>query len=99
MTPVVERFLRYVSFDTQSNEMSDTCPSTHKQRLLGKALVEEMLALGIEDARMDENGYVYGTIPGNPAMPTIGLNAHMDTSPDASGENLQSLRETVDNRA
>ena len=89
MTPVVERFLRYVSFDTRSDEMSETCPSTSKQRLLGQALVEEMLALGIEDARMDENGYVYGTIPGNPAMPTIGLIAHMDTSPDASGENVK----------
>lgn len=89
MTPVVERFLRYVSFDTRSDEMSETCPSTSKQRLLGQALVEEMLALGIEDARMDANGYVYGTIPGNPAMPTIGLIAHMDTSPDASGENVK----------
>ena len=89
MTPVVERFLHYVSFDTRSDEMSEACPSTPKQRLLGQALVEEMLALGIEDARMDANGYVYGTIPGNPAMPTIGLIAHMDTSPDASGENVK----------
>ena len=81
--------MRYVSFDTRSNEMSESCPSTAKQRLLGQALVEEMLSLGIEDARMDANGYVYGTIPGNPAMPTIGLIAHMDTSPDASGENVK----------
>lgn len=89
MNPVVERFLRYVSMDTQSDEASETCPSTPKQRLLGQALVEEMLAMGIADARMDDNGYVYGTIPGDPALPTIGLIAHMDTAPDASGENVQ----------
>ena len=85
MTSVVDRFLKYVSFDTQSDENSETCPSTAKQKLLGAALVEEMLAMGIADARMDENGYVYGTVPGDPSLPTIGLIAHMDTSPDASG--------------
>ena len=85
MTSVVDRFLKYVSFDTQSDENSETCPSTAKQKLLGAALVEEMLAMGIQDARMDENGYVYGTVPGDPSFPTIGLIAHMDTSPDASG--------------
>ena len=89
MSTVVERFLRYVSFDTQSDEESTTCPSTGKQRLLGAALVEEMLALGIGDARMDECGYVYGTIPGDPSLPTIGLIAHMDTTPDASGANVK----------
>ncbi len=89
MTSVTERFLRYVTFDTQSNEDSETCPSTHKQRILGAALVEEMLAMGIQDAHMDENGYVYGTVPGDPALPTIGLIAHMDTAPDASGANVQ----------
>ena len=85
MTSVVDRFLKYVSFDTQSDETSETCPSTMKQKDLGAALVEEMKAMGIQDARMDENGYVYGTVPGDPALPTIGLIAHMDTSPDASG--------------
>ncbi len=89
MTTASERFLRYVTFDTQSDEFSETCPSTDKQRVFGAYLVEEMLALGIEDARMDANGYVYGTISGDPAMPTIGLIAHMDTSPDASGENVK----------
>ena len=89
MSTVVERFLRYVSFDTQSDEESTTCPSTGKQKLLGAALVEEMLALGIGDARMDEFGYVYGTIPGDPSLPTIGLIAHMDTTPDASGANVK----------
>ena len=85
MTSVVDRFLKYVSFDTQSDENSETCPSTMKQKKLGTALVEEMLAMGIADAHMDDNGYVYGTVPGDPELPTIGLIAHMDTSPDASG--------------
>ena len=89
MSTVVERFLRYVSFDTQSDEASTTCPSTEKQKLLGAALVEEMLSMGIGDARMDEFGYVYGTIPGDPKLPTIGLIAHMDTSPDASGADVK----------
>ena len=89
MTSVTERFLKYVSFDTQSDEYSETCPSTDKQKLLGAALVEEMLEMGISDAHMDENGYVYGTVPGDPALPTIGLIAHMDTSPDASGADIK----------
>ena len=89
MTPVTERFLRYVSFDTQSCEFSETCPSTDKQKLLGTALVEEMLAMGIRDAHMDENGYVYGTVPGDPSLPTIGLIAHMDTAPQAPGANVK----------
>lgn len=86
---VTERFLKYVSFDTKSDEFSETCPSTEKQKLLGAALVEEMLAMGITDARMDEFGYVYGTVPGDPKLPTIGLVAHMDTSPDCSGANIK----------
>ena len=89
MATVIERFLKYVSFDTKSDENSETCPSTLGQKLLGAALVEEMLEMGITDARMDENGYVYGTIPGNPNLPTIGLIAHMDTSPDASGTDVK----------
>ena len=89
MTSVVDRFLKYVSFDTQSDELSETTPSTMKQKLLGAALVEEMLQMGITDACMDENGYVYGTVPGDPSLPTIGLIAHMDTSPDASGADVK----------
>ncbi len=89
MNPVADRFLRYVSFDTQSNEFSETCPSTPGQRTLGAALVEEMRQMGISDARMDDNGYVYGTIPGNPRLPTVGLIAHMDTAPDAPGANVK----------
>ena len=80
MESVVERFLRYVSYETTSDEFSETCPSTPKQRLLGEQLVKEMLEMGIEDARIDENGYVYGSIPGDPALPAIGLIAHMDTA-------------------
>ncbi len=86
---VQDRFLRYVDFNTKSDENSPTCPSTPGQKVLGAALVEEMLAMGIADARMDENGYVYGTVPGDPELPTIGVIAHMDTSPDASGENIR----------
>ena len=89
MKNVSERFLRYVSFDTQSDEESSTCPSTSKQKLLGAAIVEEMKALGIQDAFMDEDGYVYGTVPGDPSLPTIGLIAHMDTAPDAPGNDVK----------
>ena len=86
---VTERFLKYVAFSTQSDESSETCPSTPGQKLLGAALVEEMRAIGIADARMDENGYVYGSVPGTAEGPVIGLIAHMDTAPDCSGENVR----------
>ncbi len=89
MEPVEKRFLRYVSYETTSDESSETCPSTANQKVLGAAIVEEMLSMGIQDARMDENGYVYGTVPGDPRLPTIGLIAHMDTAPDASGANIK----------
>ena len=75
-----ERFMRYIRFDTTSNESSETCPSTPGQLVLGRALVEEMLQMGIADARIDENGYVYGSIPATAeGFPAIGLIAHMDT--------------------
>ena len=89
MEPVEKRFLRYVSYETTSDESSETCPSTANQKVLGAAIVEEMLSMGIQDARMDENGYVYGTVPGDPSLPTIGLIAHMDTAPDASGADIK----------
>lgn len=85
---VSERLLKYVSFDTQSDEGSETCPSTEKQRALGAALVEEMQAMGIRDAHMDEDGYVYGSVEGEAGAPVIGLIAHMDTSPDCSGKDV-----------
>ena len=87
---VSERLLKYVSFDTQSDESSETCPSTEKQRVLGAALVEEMQAMGIQDAHMDEDGYVYGSVEGKAGAPVIGLIAHMDTSPDCSGKDIRS---------
>ncbi len=89
MNTVSERFLRYVSFETTSNEASPTCPSTACQKVLGTAIVEEMKAMGIADAFMDDHGYVYGTVPGDPSLPTIGLIAHMDTAPDASGADIK----------
>ena len=89
MESVVERFLRYVAFDTQSDEASESCPSTAKQKLLGQCIVNDMLKMGIADAHMDAHGYVYGTVPGDQSLPTIGLIAHMDTSPDAPGANIR----------
>ena len=86
---VTERFLKYVAFDTQSDENSESCPSTAKQKELGAFLVEDMKAIGIADARMDEYGYVYGSVPGTVEAPVIGLIAHMDTSPDCSGKDVK----------
>ena len=89
MSTVSERFLRYVSFDTQSDPESPTCPSTEKQKILGAELVAEMKAMGIADAFMDEHGYVYGTVPGDETLPVIGLIAHMDTAPGCSGADIK----------
>ena len=86
---VIDRFLKLVSYPTTSDENSETCPSTAKQKLLGEALVEEMRAMGIADARIDKDGYVYGSVPGAPGAPAIGLIAHMDTSPDCSGRDIK----------
>jgi len=86
----IERFLKYVSFDTQSDEESLTSPSTEKQKKLGQYLLQELKEMGVEDVHMDEYGYVYGFIPSNcGSKNTIGLISHMDTSPDASGKNIQ----------
>ena len=89
---VIDRFLRYVAYHTTSDETSQSAPSTARQLKLAQALVEEMQAMGIADAMMDEFGRVYGHIPataGLESAPVIGLIAHMDTSPDASGENVK----------
>lgn len=88
---IENRFLKYVSFDTQSDPYSTTAPSTMKQKELGEFLVEEMKILGLEGVHMDEYGIVYGTIPSNNNHQgdVIGFIAHMDTSPDASGKNIK----------
>ena len=90
---VTERFLNYVQIDTQSDPESPTCPSTEKQKNLGKILVEELLDLGIKDALLDEHGYVYATIPSNTTkkVPVICFCSHMDTSPDCSGKDINPI--------
>jgi len=90
---VSERFIKYVQIDTQSDPESPTCPSTLKQKNLGKVLVEELLEIGISDAHIDEHGYVYATIEANTnkQVPVICFCSHMDTSPDCSGENVKPI--------
>ncbi len=87
-----ERFLKYVAFDTQSNEESTTFPSTDKQLVLLNALREEMIALGLTEVTTDKYGYTMGTIPATPGCenaPVIGFLAHVDTAPDMSGANVK----------
>lgn len=88
---VLERFLKYVAIDTQSAEEADCFPSTKKQTELGQLLLKELKELGAENARMDEYGYVYATIPAttDKKMPMLGFLAHMDTSPALSGANVK----------
>ena len=87
---IYERFLKYVSYPTTSDENNENCPSTEGQRVLANALCEELLAMGITDARVDENGYVYASIPANcEGMDSIGFIAHMDTASDAPGDNIK----------
>ena len=87
---VIDRFLKLVSYHTTSDESSETCPSTARQLKLAQELVRQMQDMGISDAHVDADGYVYGTIPANckKKLPVYGLIAHMDTSPDAPGENI-----------
>lgn len=89
---VLDRFLKYVSYDTQSDEHSDTHPSTAKQKVLGEALAAELSQIGLQNAHMDEFGYVYAHLPATPGyegVPCIGLIAHMDTASGASGANVK----------
>ncbi|MHB0768110.1 peptidase T [Bradyrhizobium sp. 5.13L] len=88
---VTERFLRYVTIDTQSDPESPSSPSTEKQKNLGRVLAAELKAMGVTDAHLDDYGYVYGTIPANTdkKVPVICFCAHMDTSPDVTGENVK----------
>jgi len=88
---VTERLLRYVVIDTQSDPTSATCPSTEKQKDLGRVLAAELKAMGLKDAHLDDHGYVYATIPANTAkqVPVICFCSHMDTSPDCTGKNVK----------
>lgn len=89
---VTERFLRYVSFDTQSDEAGTTTPTTEKQKVLGAALAAELSQIGLQNAHMDQYGYVYAALPATPGcegVPCMGLIAHMDTSPDAPGADVR----------
>ena len=93
-TSVVERFLRYVQYDTQSAEDSETYPSTLKQLELLDRLVTELRAIGLEDAVRDAHGYVMATIPANTRkkhVPVVGFLAHVDTSPEVSGANVKPI--------
>ena len=88
---VIDRFLKYVTFDTQSDENTGVTPSTAKQMVFAKYLQKELQELGLEDITLDENGYLFATLPANVdrPIPVIGFIAHMDTSPDMSGENVK----------
>ncbi len=91
---VLDRFIRYVQVDTQSDPLSETLPSTGKQKDLGRMLVAELIAMGIPDAHMDESGYVYGTVSANTSksgVPVVCFCSHMDTSPDVSGAGVKPL--------
>ena len=89
---LVERFLKYVSFDTHSSEETEVTPSTAGQMVFAKYLKEELESLGLEDITLDEHGYLFATLPANidKPVPTIGFIAHMDTSPDMSGKDVSS---------
>ncbi len=88
---VTGRFLRYAVIDTQSDPASPSCPSTEKQKDLGRLLVTELLEMGVGDAHLDEHGYVYATIPANTdkRVPVICFCSHMDTSPDCTGKDVK----------
>ena len=88
---VLDRFLRYVRIDTQSDASSPTCPSTEKQKDLGRLVAQELRDLGLADAHMDEHGYVYATLPANTGktVPVICFCSHMDTSPDCTGKDVK----------
>lgn len=88
---VTERFLRYVRIDTQSDASSPTCPSTEKQKDLGRLLAQELRDMGLADAHLDEHGYVYATVPAttDKPVPVICFCSHMDTSPDCTGKNVK----------
>ena len=87
---VVDRFLNYVKFDTQSDELTNLTPSTPGQMIFAQALEKELQSMGLENISLDENGYLMATLPGNidKKVPTVGFIAHLDTSPDMSGRHV-----------
>ena len=93
MSAVLERFLRYVKYDTQADENSPTYPSTSKQLVLLRDLADELRALGLRDVEMDDHGYVTATVPptSSKRVPTIAFIAHVDTSPEISGEGVEPI--------
>jgi len=88
---LIERFLDYISYDTQSSEEAEGCPSTAKQLIFARHLADTLEEMGLEDVEMDEQGYIYATLPSNvPAeVPTVGFISHYDTSPDCSGADIK----------
>ncbi|MDE7387507.1 MAG: peptidase T [Muribaculaceae bacterium] len=91
MTHIVDRFLKYVSFDTQSDELTNMTPSTPGQMTFARFLEKELRSLGLEEITLDDNGYLMATLPSNVDhdVPTVGFIAHLDTSPDMSGRNVK----------
>ncbi len=91
MKYLLDRFLRYVTFDTKSNPKKHTCPSTSGQRVFAEYLQQELQQLGLDNVTVDDNGYVMAKLPSNVSypVPAIGFIAHMDTAPDASGKNVK----------
>ena len=88
---LTERFLKYVSFNTTSDENTKMTPSTPGQMIFAQYLVEELKSIGLQDVDLDKNGYIMATLPANTdkEIPTIGFISHMDTSPDMSGKNVK----------
>jgi tripeptide aminopeptidase len=91
MEKLIERFIRYVKINSQSDENSDSCPSTQGQKVLGGMLVNELKEIGLQNVTIDDNGYVMATLPPNISqkVPVIGFLAHLDTSPDFTAENVK----------
>ena len=87
---VVDRFLQYVKFDTQSDELTNLTPSTPGQMIFAQHLEKELRNMGLDNVSLDDNGYLMATLPGNigKQVPTVGFIAHLDTSPDMSGRHV-----------
>lgn len=88
---LVDRFLKYVKFDTQSDELTNLTPSTPGQMVFAKEMYKDLVEMGLSDVTLDDNGYLFATLPGNceGKVPTVGFIAHMDTAPDMSGHDVK----------